>query len=235
MNRLLAALRLDWVLQLRYGFFYAAGFSLLVWLAILKALPQQVLPIALPLVVFLDLSIVGFYFMAGMVLFEKGENTLSALVVTPLRFWEYLSSKLITLTLMAVGVSMLLILANPTGVPGNVGSGLLGVIAMSVISLLIGLISVSPFRSLSTYMIPSQAYVLLMYAPIPSYFGWVESPFFYLFPTQGALLLLKGLFSRCRGLAGGLCAALKPDLVAGLTVAAQRLFNQYVIAREGER
>lgn len=234
MNRFLAAFCLDLMLQLRYGFIYTAGFSLVVWLTVLRALPQQALPVAVPLVVFLDLSIIGFYFIAGMVLFEKSENTLSALVVSPLRFWEYLFSKLISLTLMAVIVSLLLILFNPTGEDLNLAVGLFGVVSMSFISLLLGLISVSPFTSISTYLIPSQAFVLVLYAPLVSYLGWGDSPLLYFFPTQGALLLLKGLFSQVQVWQVWFAGLSGLAWVVGLMAIAKRCFNRYIIANQGE-
>ena len=39
-------------------------------------------------------AIIGFFFIAGTVFFEKQERTLGAVISTPLRFWEYLSAKL---------------------------------------------------------------------------------------------------------------------------------------------
>ena len=68
MSRLLANLRLDFRLQLRFGFYYAAGFMALVWIAILLQIPSGALPVAVPFIVFTDLSVVGFYFIAGMLL-----------------------------------------------------------------------------------------------------------------------------------------------------------------------
>ena len=234
MNRLLAALRLDFLMQRRYGFLYAGTFSTLVWIALLKALPHNVLAVAVPIVVFFDLAIIGFYFIAGMVLFEKGERTLFALVVTPLRFWEYFASKLIGFTLLAAIASIVLIVVT-YGVALNISLGILGIILMSLISLIIGFIAVSPFKSLSSYLIPSQVYALLLYLPIIYYFGWWESPLFYLLPTQGALLLLQGAFQSIQ-LWQVLYALLSGIIWVGLlTLIANRVFNRYIVARQGEK
>ena len=57
-----------------------------------------------------DTCIIGFFFVAGTVFFEKQERTLSAVVSTPLRFWEYLAAKLTLLVL----ISLLVAIVVPT-------------------------------------------------------------------------------------------------------------------------
>ena len=56
-------------------------------------------PVAEPYVLLGDTCIIGFFFIAGTVFFEKQERTLGAVISTPLRFWEYLSAKLAVLVL----------------------------------------------------------------------------------------------------------------------------------------
>jgi fluoroquinolone transport system permease protein len=73
MSRFGAALRLeDLLLQFRYGFYYAAALTTLVWITLLSALPESVLSLVVPFMIFADLAVVGYYFIAGMVLIEKG-------------------------------------------------------------------------------------------------------------------------------------------------------------------
>ena len=193
MKRLSSALQLDLRLQKRYGLYYAGAFVTLVWIVILRQLPAWTLDIAVPFVIFTDLGVIGFYFIAGMLLFEKGEQTLLAIVVSPLRFGEYLTSKLVTLTLLAAVASLVVVVVT-YGVGFNLILLMLGVALMSLLALLIGFISVSPFTSISDYIIPSVFYVMVMYLPLIDYFGWWQSWVFYLIPFQGALLLLKGAF-----------------------------------------
>ena len=50
--------------------------------------------VAEPYILLGDTCIIGFFFIAGTVFFEKQERTLSAIVSTPLRFSEYLAAKL---------------------------------------------------------------------------------------------------------------------------------------------
>lgn len=144
MSRLLTTMRMEVCLQQRYGLLYAAAFVTLVWVGLLLQLPHAALSWAVPFVIFVDLGIVGFYFIAAMVLFAQDEQTLSALVVTPLRFWEYLTAKVTTLTALALVVSSIVVVAT-YGIALNWAMLIAGVVLTSLIALLVGFISVAPF------------------------------------------------------------------------------------------
>lgn len=231
MSRLLSTLQLDLRLQQRYGFYYAAAFITLVWIVLLKGLPASALDIAIPFIIFADLGVVGFYFIAGMVLFEKGERTLFALVVTPLRFWEYLVSKLTTLTLIAIAISLIVTITS-YGLGANLLLLILGVILTSLIALLVGFISVSPYNSISTYILPSQLYFLVMNLPLIDYFGWWKHPMFYLIPTQGSLLLLRSAFESIAIWQIFYAIAYQLIWVGILAWVAHQVFDRYIVARQ---
>jgi fluoroquinolone transport system permease protein len=192
-KRLLSFMRLDCVLQRRYKFYHAAVFMTLIWIVVLRSLRPGILPAAVPFVVFVDLAVVGFYFMAGNLLFEKGERTLLALLTSPLRFREFLTARLATLTLLALAVSFAVALAA-FGLRFNAALFAAGVILSAVINLMVAIFAVAPYRSISRFLIPSQFYVLILYLPLIPFFGWWHSPLFYLIPTHGSLLLLSGAF-----------------------------------------
>ncbi len=234
MKRLASALRFDLLIQVRYGFLYGALFSALLWVALLKPLSEQSLVLLLPPAVFFDLGIVGFYFIAVLVFYEKGEAVLSALVVSPLRFWEYLTSKLTTLTLLAIVLSLALVLFT-YGLAFNLWLFVLGTGLMSLIALLVGFIAVAPFRSISSYLMPSGVYSALLYLPVVAYFGWWNHPLFSLLPTQGAMLLLQGSFRPLED--WQVLYALLESLVwiVGLSLLARSMFNRYIIERKGRR
>jgi fluoroquinolone transport system permease protein len=230
MKRLMTTFLFDVRLQRRYGFLIASGFSVLVWVALLLAFPFEARTNLAPAIIYLDLALVGFYFIAGLVLYEKGEATIYALVITPLRFVEYLASKLISLTLLAIGIALALILLT-YGLHVNLLLAVLGTALMSLVALLVGFIAVAPFSSFSRYLIPSQLPALVLYLPIIPYLGLWDSPIFYLLPTHGALLLLRGAFSGIEPwqivyavLYGGLW-------IVGLVFVARRMFDRYVVVR----
>ena len=84
MNRLASALRLELTLQVRQRFLYAAVFSGLIWLAVLLPMSRNLRPVVEPYILLGDISIIGFFFIAGTVFFEKQERTLGAVISTPL-------------------------------------------------------------------------------------------------------------------------------------------------------
>ena len=94
MTRLASALRLEIVLQVRQRFVHAATFSGLIWLAVLLPMPRGLRPVVEPYILLGDTCIIGFFFIAGTVFFEKQQRTLGAVISNPLRFWEYLAAKL---------------------------------------------------------------------------------------------------------------------------------------------
>ena len=85
--RLLRTIVIDVRLQFRNGFYYASAFVAVVLVLFLSQLRAVDLGPWWPAIILENLVINAFYFMAGLVLLEKGEGTLEALVVTPLRDW----------------------------------------------------------------------------------------------------------------------------------------------------
>jgi fluoroquinolone transport system permease protein len=228
-SRFVSAVRLSLLLQLRYGFLYAAVFVGVLYVALLLPLPGPALQVVAPLVVFAELAVVGYYFIAGMVLFEKAERTLYALVSTPLRFSEYLGARLATLTLLASALS-LAVVTVVYGFGFNVAFLLAGVVLVALISLLAGFISVLPFDSITRYLIPSQLPMFVLALPLVPFLGIWQSPLFYLVPTHGALILLGAAFGAPAPLWQILYAVLYGMLCAfALYLTARLLFDRHVV------
>ncbi len=232
MTRLFSLLHQDTRLQLRYGFYYAAAFVTLVWIVILRQLPADLLPIAVPFVILVDLGIIGFFFIAGMVLFEKQERTLAALVVSPLRFWEYLTAKLTTLTVLALLVSLTVTIATH-GLAVTMPMLVLGVVFTSLFTMLVGFVAVARYDSISSFIMPSQLYLLPFYLPLIPFVGWWEHPLFYLIPTQGSILLLEAAFTPIAVWQVAYAVGYQLLWIAGLGWLASRAFHRHIVAREG--
>ena len=107
MTRLASALRLELTLQVRQRFpatraSFPGSFG---WRCCCRC-RTDLRPVAEPYVLLGDTCIIGFFFVAGTVFFEKQERTLGAIISTPLRFWEYLAAKLTLLVLISLFVAM---------------------------------------------------------------------------------------------------------------------------------
>ncbi len=234
--------KLDLRLQWRYGFYYAAGFSLVLWEVVVLLIPEGLRQLAMPYVIFGDSVIIGFFFIAGAVFFEKGERTLFALLSTPVRFRHYLTGKLATLSLLSLVAAVVLAphaLASPGDGLATVAvksvTLVVAVVLCTLLFLLCGMITAAPFPSMTDWMIPSTMVIAAMNVPLLSYSGLIDHPAFYLLPTQGSLLLLGSAFDQVALSGWQVAYAVTYPLVwiAGLVVLARRVFDRYVVAKEG--
>lgn len=234
MSRLASALRLEARLQWRYRFILAALFTGALWLSVLLPIPEPGRHVAGPLVLFADIIIVGFFFMGGSVFFEKGERTLFALVVTPLRFWEYLTAKLGMLTALSMVIAVIVLLPAH-GLSFNVGLVAVGVLLATLFCLLASFVTAAPFASITDWAMPSTMVLLVVSLPLIHYSGLWPSPVFYLLPTQGPLILFGAAFDTIAPAWWELVYAVAYPLawIVALCLVARRVFDTHIVAREG--
>jgi fluoroquinolone transport system permease protein len=235
MTRLASALRLELTLQNRQRFLHAAIFSGLIWLAVLLPMPGTLRRVAEPYMLLGDTCIIGFFFVAGTVFFEKQERTMGAVLSTPLRFWEYLTAKLTLLVLISLFVALVV----PTighGFAYHVAPVVVGAVLGTLLMLLVGFISSLPFASISDWFLVGTIPLALMMVPsVLEYSGVLPNPLLYLIPTQGPLLLFGAAFDQVTLAAWQVAYAMAYPLVwvAGLSWAAKATFVRYVTARAG--
>ena len=232
MHRLAATVLLDFRLQLRNGFYYAVAFVLACWFVLLTRLPEIDWGYVLPAFVFGNLVMVNFYFVAGLVLLEKGEGTLEAQVVTPLADWEYLASKTVTLAALSV-VEQIVIVWSAHGGGFAVGPLVAGIVLATVLYTLVGFLLVARYRSINEFLFPSVLYTGVLSLPMLHYFGVWDTWFLYLHPFTAPLVLLAGAFRPLpawQWAYGVLYAAAWAGL---LLLASRRAFDRFIVARQG--
>jgi fluoroquinolone transport system permease protein len=234
MTRLVSALRLELTLQLRQKFLHAGVFSGLIWLAVLLPMPASLRPVAEPYVLVGDISIIGFFFIGGIVFFEKQERTIGAIISSPLRFWEYLAAKLIVL----VTISLFVALVVPTiahGFAYHVIPLVVGVVLGTLVMLLAGFISSLPFASVTDWFLAATLPLAVLSLPILHYSGVWPNPVLYLIPSQGPLLLLGSAFDQVTLAPWQVIYSVLYPVVClvGLCWSAKALFGRYVIERSG--
>ena len=143
--------------------------------------------------IFLDPAILGFVFIGALVLFEKTNRSLQALVVTPMEPREYLLTHIITLTGIALIASLALVVLSQ-GVVFNYLYFFTSVVLTSAFFILAGFVAVSRFSSVNEYFIAGAGALMVLNIPLIHYFGLSDNGLFYLFPTQASLILLSGIF-----------------------------------------
>lgn len=234
MNRLTSALRLEVTVQGRQRFIHAAIFSGLIWLAVLLPMPPSLRPVAEPYVLCGDITIIGFFFIAGSVFFEKQERTLSAVISTPLRFAEYLAAKLTVLLMISIFVAVT-VATIVHGFGYRLAPMLAGVALGTLLMLLVGFTTSLPFASISDWFLTATIPLAVMNLPILYLSGLWPSPALYLLPMQGPLLLLGSAFDQVTLTPWQVgYAVVYPMLcIGGLCWAAKALFVRSVVAKSG--
>lgn len=234
MSRWWSAFRLEATTQSRQRFLHAAVLSGLLWLTLLLPMPLGLRPIIEPYVLIGDITIIGFFFIGGSVFFEKQERTLGAVICSPLRFWEYLSVKIVLLSTISVFVA-LVVVGVTHGVGGHLLPVIAGVILGTLVMLLAGFASSLPFSSVSDWFLSTTVPLAILALPVLHLSGVWPNPVLYLIPTQGPLLLFGAAFGQVSLTLWQVVYALMYPLVcaAGLYMLARNLFSRFVIERSG--
>ena len=232
MSRLLTSIRCDITLQIRNGFYAATLFITIFWSLLMLRAGGLDLRWLLPPMVIGNLLIGTFFFIGALVLLEKDEGTLTALVVTPLRFGEYLSAKLITLSGLALAETLILV---PV-IAGWRFDALLLVVGVSLAAALYGLfgfIAVARYSAINEYLLPSGVYITGLWIPLLAYMAQWRPWLLYLHPMAAPLTLVEAAFSSAppwRVVYGLAYSAL---WIALLWFWSGRAFRRWVIERQG--
>lgn len=241
MNRLLATMKLDVTVQLRNSLYpIGIGVGLLVAIAISQlGNPSQMWAIV-PTLMLLVVGGSTLLYVAGMIIFERDEGTLSATIVSPLRTWEYLGSKLITLTALATleaGVMIggaMLIMRFSSAVPlPNLPLLLIGILAIGVIYTLIGIILIVRYDKITDFLVPMGGVAIVLQLPFLHFLGWIEHPIFLLIPTSAPTMIMRGAYVDLAGWAWIYGIGYTALLLLGLSIWAHRAFQRHIVMKVG--
>ncbi|HKJ57921.1 MAG TPA: ABC transporter permease, partial [Halobacteriales archaeon] len=171
-RRLLSMVRWDVRLQFRYGFYAAYAVLTIAYALALRVAPTDVRPLLLVFVIFNDPVVLGLYFVAALVLFEKGDGVLDVLVTSPLSARAYLASKVVSLSLLAV-LATLVLAAIAVGTRFDPLVLVVGVGLTSALFVLLGFVLVARFDTLNAYFLVGTATLSPLAIPLLGTFGLV--------------------------------------------------------------
>ena len=196
MKRLISVFRWDVTLQYRYKFVAVSVGMVLFWGVLFSLIPgigRADAGVVVPAFFVINLYVTTFYFISGLVLFEKSEGIPTMLATTPLRDVEYLLSKVVSLTLLALVESLLIVLAV-LGAGGEWVPLLSGAFLLGALFALAGFIVVVRYDSINSFLIPSVLYVTALLLPLLPHFGLADRTIFYLHPAEPALALMRAAY-----------------------------------------
>lgn len=192
--RIVNALKADIRFQFKQGFYLVYIILTLTYMIILGMLPEEWKSTVVPLVLFSDPSMLGFFFIGALVMLEKVQGVIQYVVVTPLRSLEYLLAKVLSLTILALVATVMITLAT-YGYELNWFLLILGVILTSSFFVFYGFIVAVRCTTLNEYFIKMIPYLLLIVLPCFSLIGFPYSWVFNIFPSVAGLKLVYGAFN----------------------------------------
>lgn len=193
--RIGSSLRWDITLQMRNGFYIVSLLLALLFIGVFWYVPRDVVRYLFPAVVLGNILVNGFFYMAALLLFEKEEGSLVAVRLTPLRPWQYLVAKCVSLSALTL-LETAVLLAALLGTTVHWGWVITAVLLNTTLFALLGFLLAVRYRGLNDFLLPAVAVCTLLFLPLLDYFDLVHTPFltalFYLHPGQAMLMLWRG-------------------------------------------
>lgn len=190
--RSLLPVKYDFMFQFRHGFYYAYIVVTLLYILIVRFIPELYQSMVIILLLFSDPCIMGFFFVGTIIILERDQNIHQSLFVTPLTITKYLLSKS-------------LVFAGLTLITGYVivifGIGMVNLLPLtislflsSIFFTLLGISASVRAKNLNRFLIVSPGYLLLFFAPLMEYLNFFKLPLTYGIPSKATLVLLEGTF-----------------------------------------
>jgi fluoroquinolone transport system permease protein len=189
-------LRFDVMVQARNGFYWASLFVVLAVSALLAAMPIAVIAnpgLWVPALAAFNLQITTFFFVAGLLLLEKDEGTLTALGVSPLSARTYLLAHTTTLTTLATAETLIIIwFAFGFAMSGALVAG---IVALGVTYTCLGIAVAARYDSINTLLLPAAVIVTVLLLPLLGHFGLMPRVLVIWHPMEPAITLMRAAYA----------------------------------------
>jgi fluoroquinolone transport system permease protein len=191
--RVAHATRLALLAQTRARFLYVYAFvTLLVVLGFRFGVPEELVPLFFPVFLFTEPGMVGTTMVAAQRYLEKGERSLSALLVTPLRPGEYVAGLVLAAAIVGTGFGALAFVLV-SGLDTRVLLLVPVLLAFSVLSGLLGFALAMRYREFTQYIVAGIPFLLAWQLPLLAHFEIVPWPALLWMPPAPALAIMAEL------------------------------------------
>lgn len=193
MKRWLVVLRYDLLLQARHGFYVATGVIVVIVSGLLVMLPASARAdhgLWVPALFAVNLPITTLFFVAGLILLEREEGTLTALGVSPVTADHYLAMRMTTLITLAV-IETLAVVVLAFGVGSWIPIAA-GAVALGVLYTGCGAGISARYSSVNELILPASVFVTFLLMPLLPHFGLLPRAPFVVHPVEPALTLVRG-------------------------------------------
>lgn len=173
--------------QFRYGFYGVYLVFTLVYIGLLHVLPAAWRQDAALVMIFTDPAAMGLFFMGAIVLYEKNERVLDSIAVSPVRPVDYVLSKLLSISVIAMLTA--LVIGAAAGVLQAPLRFLVSVFLCSSLFSALGLIAACKIKTLNQFFLVTMPIELLAMLPALLWMFWLPNPLFVLHPGVSTLML----------------------------------------------
>ncbi len=163
-KRVLNALKADIMFQFKHGFYYIYIVLALIYIFIFSLLDDSVTKFVLPILVYTDPSVLGLFFIGGIVLLEKEQGILSLLYVTPLKVTEHIVSKVVSLAVLSMIAGWVISILS-YGRAINYFYLLFGILLTSIFFTLLGFLLSADVKNVNEYIVKMIPWMLLIIIP----------------------------------------------------------------------
>lgn len=241
MKPMTSTIKKDVIIQARNKL-YAISIGLAVIFAIIFSIllkPDQIVTV-IPAAMLLLVGGTTLVFVGGLILSEKDEGILNAIIVSPLSTRAYLTSKMITLTFLAtieiiimVGVPIVyLSIVKGTPLP-NFFILIVGIIIINLLYTIVGIGMTVRFKKITDYMIPVVMLMILLQVPIIHFWHIFEHPIFLIIPTSAPIMFIQGAFTPLASWEWIYATVYMGCLLIVLTKWAFKSYNKHIIMKMG--
>lgn len=180
-------IKFDVLSQVKQGFYLVYAIIAIIYVLILLNIPQSLRTEVTAYLILSDTSVMGLIFVGALVLLEKQQNLLQSLFITPLKLSDYILSKSISLTIIAILVSSVIGFI-PGGMIDNILLSLISVFLCSMFYTLLGLGVSAQVSTVNQYLIGIISWSLITSVPLALFF--IIPDYSIVFPVNAAIDLL---------------------------------------------
>ena len=175
--------------QWKYGFYFIYFILTVLYVCGIAALPEHWKTDIASIMIYSDPAAMGLFFMGAIVLLEKSQKVLNAMVISPVKISEYILSK--TVALIAISTVIALILGVVSGSNHLLGIAV-GTALTSAIFTMLGIIAATKISNLNQFLIVIMPIEIICFVP-PIVGLFVKLPdIFSFFPFIACMKLITG-------------------------------------------
>ncbi|MHA6481613.1 fluoroquinolone export ABC transporter permease subunit [Paenibacillus sp. strain BS8-2] len=231
MRRLIRTAIFDLRFQLRHGFYGVYGLIIALYLLLLYYVPDKHKELVSMLLTFSDPSAVGLIVVGGIVLLERDQGIHDSLFATPVRLWEYLGAKAVSISFLSLAAAWV-IHSGAHGLPEHPVLFSIGVVLTSTLFTFLSIAVVAKAATINGFIMLSQLYALPFIIPLLGLMGFGPMMLYVAIPTNGSLMLLSSAFSPLTATEVGYAIIILLIGNAVVYMWAQHMFRRRILQQE---